>query len=230
MAIRVLLSLCIVVLATTVASAQASATLEIPVAFANGEFNRDSPNTWGSGVSVNVVGPVNNSPLHIGGEFTYLNYGIVTDDIEIELNNFFYDGTRTRNHVMLTLSSLARYRIPTQSVRFRPFIDAQLGLRYIFSKQSLLIDGDVEPLDRIKDIAHWVGVFGFGTGVDYAITQETALTLRFVYQAGTRADYARRGSFDTDIDGNETARFSNSRMDMFKIAVGITGLIDAFYE
>jgi len=223
---RVTLSLLFTVLTVLGVKAQTSMTLELPVAFATGEFRQDSPGTWGSGITLHVLTPIKNGPLEVGGEFGFLNYGISRTNAEVELGGTFFEGLLIRNNAMISLQPMLRYRLPTIGSKIRPFIDAQAGVRYLYTRKGIRVRGEGERLASQSDIVHWTATAGFGGGLEFDLDDDTALSLRAMYHTSSPADYARRGSFTTDAQGVDRVQFFNSRIDLLTISVGIRGFLD----
>jgi len=230
---KLYVALLAVMLCAGTAMAQGTIHMGLPVSVATGEFSQVSPQTMGAGFSFGAFFPVRNSGLEVGVEMAWLGYGIKRDELTLEVNGQTEEAIRNRSNSMFMFLPTVRYRIPTKSLRVSPFLEAQAGTRFVYTTHNIEVGDHTawdcpETIDDRIEMAHWIGNFSVGAGVDYQTSDGTALTLRVLYQAGTRGDYARRGSFETDSKGNETVQFFNSRMDMITVSFGISGLLSSF--
>jgi len=231
MTIRAYLAAVFVIIGSALPSAgQTRMSLEIPFVFAVGEYNQVSPNTWGGGFSVNMLFSVRDTPLNLGVEYGYMVTGVVNDQILYSQNGTSLISERRTSQNQFLLSALMRLQLSRNTPRFMPFIDMQLGARYLYSGHIITPVGWDNHIAQKSDIAHWVGSFGIGMGFERAYSKNETVAVRLIYQAGSRADYARRGSYNTDNQGHSLDNVFSSRTDMLVLSFGLTGLFEGTWN
>ncbi|HXK60011.1 MAG TPA: outer membrane beta-barrel protein [Acidobacteriota bacterium] len=185
------------------------AGVDFIVALPQNEF-RDNIDDEGYGVSGHFGYFIGESPLMVGVDFGYLNYGTsrrfvpLSPDIpEVTLR------VETSNNILLVHGFL---RLQPQQGAIRPYVQGLFGLKYLFTRSSVLDDFFGDPIFSSTNFDDLAGSWGVGTGLDIRLWEnhrrrgvaDVSLHLGANYLWGAEAEYLRKGSILRDPDGNVT--------------------------
>lgn len=178
-----------------------------------------------TGVLVNPFGKKKPSPIFVGGEFSYLTYGV--DKIKESANNPPIKSTFN----IYSINAAGRMLL-TQDKAFVPYIDGLLGARIFNTRTKIdkdflatvLNDDQPEVLNTTND----TGVnYGIGVGFYNRKTKisdaenQISFTLRVLYTWGVEARYVIRDSITINADGIVEYKTGQTKTDMISIQLGI---------
>lgn len=193
-----------------------------------------------AGLSVFVGGPVPRSPIVLGSEFGFLNYGT---DSQLRLYSTVFDAgvdddlavpveavtTSASNNIFL-----GHLVVRLQPFRgaFQPYVDALGGWKYFMTR--LKVDGDVivfrQGLSQEAHVTDYALSYGVGGGFELRLYEHSSrwsktpanvsLHAGLRYLFGTDAAYAAEGSM-REIGGRIVIDEIESRTDMIVPHFGI---------
>jgi len=208
------------------------ATFSFASAFPKGEF-RDHLDKDGLGFSLLFGYRLNDSPVIIGADFTYIIYGS-------ESRNEYFDNipdvlvnVENTNNIVQGLAFLRLQ--PERHAAFRPYADLLFGFNYLFTETSIQ---DADSWDWDDEIASDVNfsdtslVYGFGAGTQILLgggrqshrgkrSAEFLLDVKARYLIGGNARYLQEGSILRD-GNNITYLYDESNTDLFSVQAGLT--------
>jgi len=206
-------------------------SLTFNMGFPQGEFN-DNLDKNGYGLTLNIATRMGHSPILLGLELGFLNYGrdkryeslYNIPDITVKVVNRY---NILQGHAFIRVQPLARGPI-------RPYLDFLAGINYLWTETSIEDDDwDEDDISSVNfdDVSFSYGVgggimikFAGGRGGRYGRhTPEFFLDIRARYILGGNAQYLQEGSIE--IDGqNVTYYYNESKTDLvtFNIGIGIS--------
>lgn len=216
-------------------SQEIQAALDFGIGIPQGDF-RDQSDHVGGGANLMGGYRFANSPVMLGLEFGFMNFG--TDTREEPISTTIPDlRVEVENSYNLVHGDLLLRLIAPPSV-FRPYVDGLIGFNYFFT-ETVIRDrddffGDDEKLSdtNFDDTAL---SYGFGAGTQIRVwqnkrnlTQSTSevepssiyLNIRGRYMFGRDAEYLQKGSIRTD-NGEVVYDVSQSTTDLLHIKLGV---------
>ncbi len=214
------------------------ACLSVPVAAQNFEVGgdfiigfpqnqfRDNINDEGYGASGQFGYFLGDTPVMVGVDFGYLNYGTTrrfesfSPDIpEVTVQ------VRTTNNILMTHGFV---RLQPQDGPVRPYVEGLVGFKYLFTRSSILDDFLDEPIASSTNFDDLAGSWGVGTGLDIRLWEnhrrrgiaDVSLSIGAKYLWGSEAAYLRKGSIRREPDGSITFLVFHSRTDMLVPSIG----------
>lgn len=167
------------------------------------------------------------TPIHIGTGITFQNYGWRERDAS------FYEvpevdvSVRTTNNIV-TPYFLIRLESPYGSVR--PFVEAQMGLNYLYTESSIIDEWDEEEIASEINYDYFTTNSGFSGGIKIKLYEgfsesgnysNIGLVLRGKYSIGGNARYLKEG--DLQVDGRDLVmNIRESRTDLTSFSVGLS--------
>jgi opacity protein-like surface antigen len=186
-----------------------------------GDFKRNITNN-GYGVGGQVLFGLGRSPLLLGVDAGFANYG--SDEHLEPISQTIPEvrvKVRTNNNIVLTHLLL---RAQPRNGRVRPYADALIGFKYLFTDTSLLNDSNDEELTSSKNLSDLTYSYGFGGGVQIRLGRigsgEISLDGKMRYLRGGRAEYLKEGSI-TRVNGAVLFDVLSSRTDLVTVQVGV---------
>lgn len=130
---------------------------------------------------------------------------------------------RTNNNIALTHLLL---RAQPRTGNVRPYADALIGFKYLFTNTTILNDSNGEELASTKNLSDLVFSYGFGGGVQVRLGRvgrsgDIALDGKVRYLRGARAEYLKEGSVRRE-DGSVFFDVLSSRTDVVAVQIGVT--------
>jgi hypothetical protein len=205
--------------------------LDFVIGLPQNEF-RDNIDDEGYGISGHVGYFLGNTPIMIGTDIGYLNYG--TEERHEPFSDTIPDvivEVRTTNNIFM-LHGFARLQPQRGSVR--PYFEGLWGFKYLFTRTSINDDDSYyeETIASSTNIDDFAGSWGLGAGVDIRIWKgrqktpnrgvfDISLNLSAKYLWGSEAEYLKKGSIRRDPDGGVTYFVMRSNTDMLMPHIGI---------
>jgi hypothetical protein len=162
------------------------------------------------------------SPVLIGVDIGYLNYGVE----KIEANSG--DPALKITHNIFTFDGIGRLRPFQHKGKVIPFVDGMLGLKMYNTRvkidktflDSIFNNDEAEVLKNVNNS----GVnFGLGCGFYTHTSNGIGFTMRGLYLWGDEIDYVVRNSMKVD-NGTLSYETATANTSMFTIQLGVTGL------
>ncbi|UCH92500.1 MAG: outer membrane beta-barrel protein [Candidatus Aminicenantes bacterium] len=207
-------------------AAQFQGSLTFNMGFPQGEFNENLEKN-GFGLGFNFGVKMGKSPFVLGAEMGILNYGQDTryesfyniPDLVVKVVNSY---NILQGHVFLRFQ-------PTARGSFHPYIDALLGLNYLWAQTSIEDNDDEGDISSVNydDTA---SSYGIGGGLMVRLggakerhsqkkIMEFLLDFRVRYLWGGNAEYLQEGSIV--VDGQEVTYYvSESKTDLLTFQIG----------
>ncbi|RPI25832.1 MAG: hypothetical protein EHM61_13340 [Acidobacteria bacterium] len=187
---------------------------------------RDNINEEGYGASGHFGYFLGDSPIMIGVDAGFLNYGTMkrwepfSDEIpEVTVR------VQTTNNILLAHGFL---RLQPQQGPVRPYVEGLLGFKYLFTRTSVVDEFYDETIASSTNFDDLAGSWGVGTGLDIRLWEnrrhrgvvDVSLTLGAKYLWGSEAEYLKKGSIRRDPDGGVTYLVLQSRTTMLIPSIG----------
>lgn len=222
-------------LSGTAYSQEFQAALDFGVGIPQGEFKDQSDHIGGG---INVMGGYRfaNSPIMLGLEFGFMNFG--TDTREEPLSTTIPDlKVEVENSYNLAHGDLL-LRIIAPPATIRPYVDGLFGFNYFFTETVIRDRDDFFDDDKLSDtnFEDTALSYGFGAGVQFRLWQKkggdsTGLTedmqpssvylnLRSRYMFGREAEYLQKGSIKID-NGQVTYDVTQSETNLLHFKIGV---------
>jgi hypothetical protein len=191
---------------------------------------RDKVDEVGYGVSGHFGYFIGKTPIMIGADFGYLNYG--SEKRREPFSDTIPDVTvdvRTTNNILM-LHGLVR--VQQQEGPVRPYFEGLWGFKYLFTRTSVSDDSFGDPIASTTNFDDLVSSWGMGAGVDVRLWKhrqprarggvfDISLNLSAKYLWGSEAEYLKKGSIRRDPAGGVTYLLLRSRTDMLIPQAGI---------
>lgn len=220
-------------LAGNVYSQELQAALDLGVGIPQGDF-RDQSDHVGGGINLMGGYRFANSPVMLGLEFGFMNFG--TDTREEPLSTTIPDLTvEVENSYNLVHGDfLVRLIAPPST--FRPYVDGLVGFNYFFT-ETVIRDRDDFDGEKLSDTNYEDTAlsYGFGAGTQIRLWQKKGpmisdmddvepssvyLNVRARYMFGREAEYLQKGSIEIE-DGEVFYDVSQSKTDLLHIKIGV---------
>ena len=191
---------------------------------------RDNVIDKGAGLSGNLGGFIENSPVMIGVDIGFLNYG--SEGREEIFSETIPDVTvdvRTTNNILMLHGFV---RIQPQKGSLRPYVEGLYGFKYLFTRTTIRDNWFEDPIASSTNFDDLAASWGLGTGVDIKIWEgrrrgrhhkacDISLNLSTRYLWGSKAEYLKEGSITREPDGTLTYSVYRSRTDMLVPQFGL---------
>jgi hypothetical protein len=191
---------------------------------------RDSINEEGYGFSGHFGYFIGHTPIMIGVDFGYLNYGTekrwepfsdTIPDVIVEV--------RTTNNILM-LHGFAR--VQPQEGAIRPYVEGLWGFKYLFTRTSIEEEVFNQPIASYTNFDDLAGSWGLGAGFDIRLWEswpmppkggvfDVSLNLSARYLWGSEAEYLKKGSIRQNPGGGVTYELLRSKTNMLIPQVGI---------
>lgn len=221
-------------ISSTAFSQEFQAELDFGVGIPQGEF-KDQADHVGGGLNIMAGYRFANSPVMLGLEFGFMNFGTDTrdealsttiPDLRVEVENSY---NLAHGDVLL--------RIIAPPATVRPYVDGLVGFNYFFTETVIRDRDDFFDDDKLSDTNYEDTSlsYGFGAGMqirlwqkrggDTDLTQEMQpssvyLNLRSRYMFGNEAEYLQKGSIEVN-DGRVTYDVTKSETNLLHIKIGV---------
>lgn len=191
---------------------------------------RTSVDEVGYGLAGHYGRFIGNSPIMIGVDVEYLNYG--TEKRDEPLSETIPDvivEVETTNNILM-LHGFAR--VQPQRGPVRPYFEGSYGFKYLFTRTSIHTGWADETIASSTNFDDLAGSWGLGAGMDITLWErskqkpgrgvfDVSLNLSAKYLWGSEAEYLKKGSIAREPDGTITYLVLHSRTDMFVPRFGI---------
>jgi hypothetical protein len=191
--------------------------------FPVGEF-RDNVDSNGYGVGGNFLVGLGRRPFYVGVDAGFVTYGSETRDQplipsipEVDLE------VRTTNNIALTHFL---FRAQPRSGAVRPYADALIGFKYLYTRTTINSDIDDEAIASTTNLNDITFSYGFGGGVQVRLASlggsgDISLDTKVRYLRGSEAEYLKEGSIRRE-NGNVFFDVLSSRTDVVSFQIGVT--------
>lgn len=209
-------------------------SFDLGVGIPQGEF-RDQSDHIGGGINMMGGYRFANSPLMLGLEFGFLNFG--TDTREEALSSTIPDlRVEVENSYNLVHGDLL-LRLITPPASIRPYVDGLFGFNYFFTETVIRDRDDFFDEEKLSDtnFEDTALSYGFGAGTQIRLWQKKGeitsdfedvepssvyLNLRARYMFGREAEYLQKGSIEVE-DGEVFYDVYQSKTDLLHIKIGV---------
>ncbi|MDZ7692599.1 MAG: hypothetical protein U5K69_15970 [Balneolaceae bacterium] len=203
-----------------------SAGLSIEGGFPQGSFKH---NVESNGIGIEGIMTVNmpSSPVSAGLDIGFYTYG--TDRRKEVFNPNIPEvllGVRTNNNIF-TVHFFTR--LQSREGPLRPYMDALVGLNYLFTESSVTDDDEFDELASTTNFDDTALSYGLRGGVqvkvaDYVDDTGPALgfyiDLKARYLVGGRAEYLKEGALQNN-NGRLEYTTSRSKTDLLSVGLGV---------
>lgn len=170
-------------------------------------------------------------PIEVGLSIGYGRYGTKLEK-RTDLYPGFSDEYRLRrNNNLFTLMGVFRYN-PEVSWRLQPFLEAQMGANYFYTRFKIRESRYYDPIEEGMDFDAWVMAFRFGGGIKVPFKNKELGFFEFkvLYHDSGPVDYLRRQ--DTEYqpdkgDGEFVYSSQRSTINMVQPGIGLVFFTDS---
>ncbi len=188
-----------------------------------GDFSKNVTNN-GYGVGVQFLRSFGKKPLLLGVDAAFATYG--SDEHTEPISETIPElrvKVQTNNNITLTHLLL---RAQPRTGKVRPYGDALIGFKYLYTNTTILNDSNGEELASTKNLSDLVFSYGFGGGVQVRLGRvgrsgDITLDGKVRYLRGARADYLKEGSIRRE-NGSVFFDVLSSRTDVVSVGIGVT--------
>ncbi|NBC04640.1 MAG: outer membrane beta-barrel protein [Bacteroidetes bacterium] len=208
--------------------------LDFGVGIPQGDFRQQSDHIGGG---LNIMGGYRfpNSPVMLGLEFGFMNFG--TDTREEALSSTIPDlRVEVENSYNLAHGDILLRLIAPPS-QIRPYVDGLFGFNYFFTETVIRDRDDFFDEEKLSDtnFEDTALSYGFGAGLQIRVWQNRGevtrspediepssvyINLRGRYMFGREAEYLQKGSISTD-NGRVTYDVTQSTTNLLHIKIGV---------
>ena len=197
--------------------------VDVTTVVPTGDFSKNVTNN-GYGVGVQFLRSFGRKPLLLGVDAAFAIYG--SDEHKEPISETIPElkvKVQTNNNITLTHLLL---RAQPRKGNVRPYADALVGFKYLYTNTSILNDSTGEELASTKNLSDLVFSYGFGGGVQVRLGRvgrsgDICLDGKVRYLRGARADYLKEGSIRRE-NGSVFFDVLSSRTDVVTVSVGVT--------
>jgi len=197
--------------------------VDVTTVIPTGDFSKNVTNN-GYGVGVQFLRSLGKKPLLLGVDAAFATYGsdVHKESISETIPELLVK-VRTNNNITLTH---LLFRAQPRTGNVRPYADALIGFKYLYTNTTILNDSNGEELTSSKNLSDLVFSYGFGGGVQVRLGRvgrsgDIALDAKVRYLRGSRADYLKEGSVRRE-NGSVFFDVLNSRTDVVSLQIGVT--------
>ena len=188
-----------------------------------GDFSKNVTNN-GYGVGSQFLVGLGRTPLLLGADVAFATYG--SDEHREPISETIPElrvKVRTNNNITLTHLLL---RVQPRTGNVRPYADALVGFKYLFTNTAILNDSTDEELTSTKNLSDLVFSYGFGGGVQVRLGRvgrngDISLDTKVRYLRGSRAEYLKEGSIRRE-NGSVFFDVLSSRTDVVAVQIGVS--------
>lgn len=215
-------------------SQELQAQLDFGVGIPQGDFRQQSDHIGGG---LNIMGGYRfpNSPVMLGLEFGFMNFG--TDTREEALSSTIPDlRVEVENSYNLAHGDILLRLIAPPS-QIRPYVDGLFGFNYFFTETVIRDRDDFFDEEKLSDtnFEDTALSYGFGAGLQIRVWQNRGevtrspediepssvyINLRGRYMFGREAEYLQKGSISTD-NGRVAYDVTQSTTNLLHIKIGV---------
>lgn len=221
-------------ISVTAYSQEFQAELDFGVGIPQGEF-KDQADHVGGGLNILAGYRFANSPVMLGLEFGFMNFG--TDTREEALSSTIPDlRVEVENSYNLAHGDIL-LRLIAPPATLRPYVDGLVGFNYFFTETVIRDRDGFFDEDKLSDTNYEDTAFsyGFGAGLQFRLWQKKGwdggltedmepssvyLNLRTRYMFGNEAEYLQKGSIEVD-DGRVTYDVTQSETNLLHVKIGV---------
>ena len=221
----VLVAACSILLLAQSAAAQSwQAGVDFLIGSPQGEF-RKNVDKVGFGLTGNVGYAPEGTPVMLGLEFGFMNYGSAErrEPFSTTIPDVFVNVSTTNNFV----SGHALVRIQPNTGAFRPYLQGMVGYNYLFTEtkiENINVPGqEVASSNNLSD-----GAFSYGGGAgmmfrvyssDDGDVSDVFIDLGVRYSFGGEAEYMKEGSV-RNVNGTAVYDIMKSKTDLLIFQIG----------
>lgn len=221
----ILVAACAILLMTQSAAAQSwQAGLDFLIGSPQGEFKKNVDKI-GFGLTGNVGYAPEGTPVMLGLEFGFMNYGSMDrrEPFSTTIPDVFVDVSTTNNFV----AGHVLVRIQPNTGVFRPYLQGMAGYNYLFTEtkiENINVPGqEVASSNNLSD-----GAFSYGGGAglmflvyspDDGSISDVFVDLGVRYSFGGEAEYMKEGSV-RNVDGRVVYDILKSKTDLLIFQIG----------
>ncbi len=230
----ILIPILVLGLSANIYSQEVQAQFDFGVGIPQGDFRQQSDHVGGG---LNIMGGYRfaNSPVMLGLEFGFMNFG--TDTREEALSSTIPDlRVEVENSYNLAHGDLL-LRLIAPPAPIRPYVDGLFGFNYFFTETVIRDRDDFFDEEKLSDtnFEDTALSYGFGAGLQIRVWQRRGevtrtpddiepssvyLNLRGRYMFGREAEYLQKGSISTD-NGRVTYDVTQSTTNLLHIKIGV---------
>lgn len=190
-----------------------------------GDFKQESPELWGAGFGMEVAIQLNNSPIHVGGQFNFIRYGSEVRDGWHGPN--LGDVRVRRNNEIFNTLGFVRLK-PEVTGRIQPYVDFLTGFSYIYTRANFRDSALEEEWAQNKDLGDFSFNYGLGGGLEIFLDEYVSLDFRMKSLRGTQADYltSRSVTYNTELEGYDL-NIKSAKIQYLTFTVGIKVLLSS---
>jgi hypothetical protein len=191
---------------------------------------RDKMDEVGYGFSGHIGYFIGDTPIMIGGDIGYLNYGTekrwepfseTIPDVIVEV--------KTTNNILMLHGFV---RVQPQEGALRPYGEGLFGFKYLFTRTSIEEEFYGQPIASYTNFDDLAGSWGLGAGIDILLWEswpkpakggifDVSLNLSARYLWGSEAEYLKKGSVRIEPDGRVSYDVLRSKTHMLVPQAGI---------
>jgi len=191
--------------------------------FPTGDLKNDSPELWGGGFSLEAVGQLKNSPVHVGAQIGWNRYGS-------ELRNGYHgpglgDIRLRRNNELANMLGIIRLK-PNVTGNIQPYVDFVAGFTYVYTRAVYRDSGVQEPFREDTELRDFAFNYGVGGGLEIFLSDELSLDFRVRTVKGSRAEYltSRSVTYNHEFEGYDM-EIKQSNFDYLSFSIGIKAVL-----
>jgi opacity protein-like surface antigen len=207
---------------TSVSAQEFQLGIDFAGVFPQSEF-KETLNENGYGVGGQFLFRLGSSPVLVGGDLVFANYGLESreEPISTTLPNLRVR-VDTENYVVMPHLLL---RLQPNKGAVRPYVDGLVGFKYLATTTTISDDYDNDVIDSDTELSDTAFSYGIGGGVQIELAkfQKNAILLdtKVRYIRGGNAKYLKEGSIQ-QVNGQTTFDVLSSRTDVLTTQVGVT--------
>lgn len=214
-------------LAATDARAQAfQGGLDLLLGLPQAEFKKNVDNA-GFGLAGNIGFAPERTPVMIGLEFSFMNYGSAErrEAFSTTIPDVFVNVSTTNN--LLTGHFMIRLQPNVGS--FRPYLQGMVGFHYLFTETKIEnINVPGQEVASSNNISDWAFSYGGGGGIMFLVYSPDAGSVKDIfidlgarYMVGGEAEYLKEGSI-RNVGGRVVYDVLKSKTDLLIIQLGVS--------
>ncbi|MFY0592463.1 hypothetical protein [Roseivirga sp.] len=191
-----------------------------------GELKQDASEIWGGGFGTEVAFQIKESPIYLGGTFSFTRYG---SKVRKGYHNIDFQDVRYRYHnEMMQLAPLIRFK-PETYTRFMPYADFTFGTNLIYTRARVFDREIDEVVDNFFEIEDFVLSYGLGAGLEYLINESISLNLFVRRNFSSRGEYLTPDTiqYDEEIEGYQLD-IQQSRFSSLVFGIGLNIILREF--
>ncbi|WP_075351695.1 hypothetical protein [Algoriphagus marinus] len=173
------------------------------------------------------------SPIQIGLD---LGYGLYGSKLEkrTDLYPGFNDELRLRRNNNIVTGMITMRYLPWVNTKFTPFIEAQFGGNYLYTRYQIRATIDEEPIEADSDHQDWAIAYRIGAGIQIPLPfldEGTKLEFKTSYQDSNSIQFLTKGDVTYLPDqgnGEFDYNFRRGPLQLLTFSVGIV-VYDLFH-